>query len=92
MAMAKPVIVSRTDAIADGYELEDRVNCRLVEPGNPEAFERALLETLTGADAGDLGMRARETVERSFSWKRYTDALWEILAAAASGAPSLLRP
>jgi glycosyltransferase involved in cell wall biosynthesis len=88
MAMAKPVVVSRTAAIAEGYELEDGVNCRFAEPGNPESFERALLETLTGADAGvSLGIRARETVERSFSWKRYTDALWELLASAATGEP-----
>jgi glycosyltransferase involved in cell wall biosynthesis len=92
MAMAKPVVVSRTDAIAEGYELEDGVNCRLVEPANAEAFERVLLETLTGADALDLGIRARETVERRFSWKRYTDALWEILESAASGARPLRRP
>ena len=92
MAMAKPIVVSRTDAIIAGYELEDGVNCRFAEPGSSESFEQTLLETLTGADAGDLGIRARETVERSFSWKRYTDALWEILVAAASGEPLLLRP
>jgi glycosyltransferase involved in cell wall biosynthesis len=81
MAMAKPVVVSRTDAIADGYELEDGVNCRLVRPGDTDAFERVLLETLTGADAGAaLGIRARETVERSLSWERYTNALWELLS------------
>jgi glycosyltransferase involved in cell wall biosynthesis len=92
MAMGKPVVVSRTDAIAEGYELEDGVNCRLVEPGDPEAFERAILETLTGADAAvSLGVRARETVERSFSWERYTDALWEIVMAAASAAGEPLR-
>src|SRR5262249_56365223 len=33
MAMAKPVVVSRTAAINEGYELEDGVNARLVEPG-----------------------------------------------------------
>jgi glycosyltransferase involved in cell wall biosynthesis len=81
MSMAKPVVVSRTDAVATGYGLEDGVNCRLVTPGDVEAFERALLETLTGADAGAaLGIRARETVERSLSWERYTNALWELLA------------
>ena len=64
MALAKPVIVSRTDAVADGYGLEDGVNCRLVEPGDVEAFERALLETVGGADAVvSLGVRARELVE-----------------------------
>jgi glycosyltransferase involved in cell wall biosynthesis len=85
MAMAKPVVVSRTEAIADGYALEDGVNCRLVEPGDADAFERTLLETVTGADAAvSLGIRARETVERNFSWERYTDTLWEILSAAAT--------
>jgi glycosyltransferase involved in cell wall biosynthesis len=80
MALAQPVVVSRTDAIAGGYGLEDRTNCRLVEPGDPEAFEQVLLETL--ADPGTLGARARETVENGFSWERYTGALWEILCGA----------
>jgi glycosyltransferase involved in cell wall biosynthesis len=81
MAMAKPVVVSRTDAIATGYGLDDGINCRLVPPEEADAFERALLETLTGADAARaLGIRARETVERSLSWKRYTDALWDTLS------------
>jgi len=85
MAMAKPIVVSRTEAIERGYGLEDGVNCRLVEPGDAEQFERALVETTTGADAAvSLGLRARQTVERDFSWSRYTDALWEILSAASS--------
>jgi glycosyltransferase involved in cell wall biosynthesis len=88
MAMAKPVVVSRTDAIEHGYGLEDGFNCRLVEPGDPAAFEAALLETLAGAEASvSLGIRARESVERSFSWERYTDTLWEILSAASTRAP-----
>lgn len=82
MAMGKPVVVSRTDAVATGYGLEDGVNCRLVPPGDAEAFERALLDTLTGADAAAaLGIRARETVERGLTWERYTEALWRSLAA-----------
>jgi glycosyltransferase involved in cell wall biosynthesis len=82
MALAKPVVVSRTDAIASGYGLEDGQNCRFVPPGDASAFERVLLETLTGADAAtSLGIRARRTVERSLTWERYTDALWELLAA-----------
>jgi len=86
MALAKPVVVSRTDAISKGYALQDRVNCRLVEPGDANDFEQALLETL--ADSRSLGSRARETVEREFSWKRYTDRLWEILSAAWQRDPS----
>jgi glycosyltransferase involved in cell wall biosynthesis len=82
MAMAKPVVVSRTDAIATGYGLEDGVNCRLVAPGDSDAFERTLLETVKGADAAAaLGIRARETVERSLSWERYTNALWQLLVS-----------
>jgi glycosyltransferase involved in cell wall biosynthesis len=80
MALAKPVVVSRTDAIATGYGLADRTNCRLVEPGDLDELERALLETL--ADPGSVGERARETVERDLSWERYTATLWEILSGA----------
>ena len=81
MAMAKPVVVSRTDAIATGYGLENGVNCRLVPPGDANGLEQALVETLTGADAAAaLGTRARETVERSLTWERYTNALWDILS------------
>jgi glycosyltransferase involved in cell wall biosynthesis len=86
MALAKPVVVSRTDAIADGYGLEDRTNCRLVEPGDSGAFEQALLETL--ADPGTLGARARETVELGFSWERYTSTLWKMLSCAWEPEPS----
>jgi glycosyltransferase involved in cell wall biosynthesis len=81
MALGKPVVVSRTDAIATGYGLEDGVNCRLVPPGDAEAFEHALVGTLAGADADRLGASARETVERSLSWERYADALWRVLSA-----------
>jgi glycosyltransferase involved in cell wall biosynthesis len=88
MALGKPVVVSRTDAVARGYGLVDRVNCRLVEPGDVDAFETALVETLTGADATvSLGLRARESVERDYSWKRYTDTLRALLLTA-SGARS----
>jgi glycosyltransferase involved in cell wall biosynthesis len=86
MALAKPVVVSRTEAIADGYGLEDGVNCRLVEPGDADAFERALLEVL--ADPGELGAKARQTVERHFGWERYIDALWDILSRAWEREPS----
>jgi glycosyltransferase involved in cell wall biosynthesis len=82
MAMGKPVVVSRTDAIANGYDLVDGVNCRLVEPGDAEAFEQTILELLAGGDAAtQLGTRARETVERSFSWERYADALWNVVTS-----------
>jgi glycosyltransferase involved in cell wall biosynthesis len=83
MAMGKPVVVSRTEAIATGYALEDGVNCRLVAPGDAEALERAVSDLTKGAGAAtSLDARARETVERNFSWERYTNALWDVLRAA----------
>jgi glycosyltransferase involved in cell wall biosynthesis len=84
MAMGKPVVVSRTEAIAYGYGLEDGVNCRLVEPGDANAFERAVLDLLADERAAaGLGSRARETVERRYSWDRYTDAIRETLTRVA---------
>ena len=83
MAMAKPVVASRTEAIVDGYGLVDGENCRLVQPGDVDAFERALAETTTGAGAAiALGTRARETVVGGFSWERYVEALWAVLFPA----------
>jgi glycosyltransferase involved in cell wall biosynthesis len=83
MAMGKPVVVSRTRAIATGYGLEDRLNCRLVEPGSADELEAAIVDLLADAGAAaSLGTHARETVERGLSWERYTDALWELLARA----------
>jgi glycosyltransferase involved in cell wall biosynthesis len=84
MAMAKPVVVSRTEAIEEGYGLASGVNCRLVGPGDVEAFAVALDELLADPiAAAALGQRARSTVVDGFSWQNYTDALWRIVSAAA---------
>jgi glycosyltransferase involved in cell wall biosynthesis len=84
LAMGKPVVVTRTEAIASGYGLEDKDNCRLVTPGDAEELESALLALLEGEGArAALGARARETVVSSFSWQRYADAMWSILSEAA---------
>ncbi len=83
MAMAKPVVVSATAAIASGYELEDGTNCRLVRSGDPAALDEALGGLLADRErAASIGESARETVRRSLSWERYTSTLWEIIAEA----------
>ena len=87
MACGKPVVVSRTAAIAQGYGLEDSHNVRMVPPGDAAAFEQALLDLLGDPErAAALGARARETVERRLSWRRYVDALHDLLTEGAKGA------
>ena len=86
MALGKPVVVSRTKAIASGYGLVDGENCRLVEPGDAAAFGRALATVLRDEwHARSLGARARRTVEDGLTWDRYVDRI-EALIRAASGA------
>ena len=85
MAMGKPVVVSRTAAIATGYYLEDGVNCRLVAPGDLDELEAGVRRLFADeSQAASLGARARETVERSLTWSRYVDTLSGLLSAAGS--------
>jgi glycosyltransferase involved in cell wall biosynthesis len=90
MALEKPVVVTRTSAIASGYELVDGENVRLVEPGDEEGFERALADVLRDEwHARALGASARATVERELSWERYVGRMERLLHdAAATPAPS----
>lgn len=88
MALAKPVVVTRTQAIARGYGLVDGENCRLVPPGDAEAFARTIRGVLRDEwHARALGASARRTVERDFTWRQYVDRLVAILGAAAAGPP-----
>ncbi len=87
MAMAKPVVVSRTAALAEGYGVEDGVSCRLVPPGDERALEDALVELVTDARrAAEMGARARAAVERLHSWDRYVERLNGLLRRAGAGA------
>ena len=83
MARARPVVVSRTAAIARGYHLEDGLNCRLVAPGALAALEHAVSDLLSDRErAAAVGGRARETVERQLGWDRYVGAIRELLLSA----------
>jgi glycosyltransferase involved in cell wall biosynthesis len=87
MALAKPVVVTRTAAIATGYGLEDGDNVRLVPPGDGASFGKALTEVLQDdAHARALGAAARRTVERDLSWEGYVERLAALLHAAAGSA------
>jgi glycosyltransferase involved in cell wall biosynthesis len=83
MASAKPVVVSRTKAVASGYGLVDGENCRLVEPGDGPAFHRALGDVLRDEWHGRaLGATARRTVEDGLTWSRYADRIEAALRGA----------
>jgi glycosyltransferase involved in cell wall biosynthesis len=85
MALEKPVVVTRTSAIATGYGLVDGENCRLVAPGDEEGFERALAGVLRDdLHSRALGVSARATVERELSWERYVGRIRALLEEAAS--------
>jgi glycosyltransferase involved in cell wall biosynthesis len=87
MAMAKPVVVTRTPAVASGYGLVDGENCRLIPPGDEQSFTAALGELLADPDrATALGAGARETAERQLGWDRYVDAIAGVLRNAATRA------
>lgn len=91
MALGKPVVVSRTNAIAHGYGVVDGENCRLVAPGDAEGFQRALQDLLRDDwHARALGASARATVERALTWEYYVDRIEQLLRDAA-GAPSASR-
>jgi glycosyltransferase involved in cell wall biosynthesis len=94
MALEKPVVVTRTSAIATGYGLVDGENVRLVAPGDEAGFSRALADILRDDfHARALGVSARATVERELTWERYVDRLEELLRdAAGAPAPSRLGP
>ncbi len=64
MALAKPVVVTRTAAIATGYGLVDGDNVRLTAPGDAAAFGAAVADLLADdVRARELGLHARATVD-----------------------------
>jgi glycosyltransferase involved in cell wall biosynthesis len=83
MASGKPVVVSRTAAIADGYHLASGENCVLVAPGDVAAFGEAVNGLLGDpARASAMGAAARETAESHLGWARYGGAIRELLLSA----------
>ena len=83
MALEKPVVVTRTAAIATGYGLVDGENVRLSMPGDAGAFSAAVESLLDDEPhARRLGVRARATVESALGWSVYVDGLEAGLRAA----------
>ena len=83
MALEKPVVVTRTAAIATGYGLVDGENVRLSMPGDAGTFSAAVESFLDDEPhARRLGVRARATVESALGWSVYVDGLEAGLRAA----------
>ena len=83
MALEKPVVVTRTAAIATGYGLVDGENVRLSVPGDAGTFSAAVGSLLADElHARRLGVRARETVVSALGWSAYVDGLEARLRAA----------
>ena len=59
MALAKPVVVTRTAAIATGYGLEDGENVPLVAPGDAGAFGAGARRVLADESRAPSARRAR---------------------------------
>src|SRR4029079_12422263 len=99
MALAKPVVVTRTAAIETGYGLEDGDNVRLVGPGGGGSLGRtpARLHGASGrvmvellgdrVRARALGVRARATVEGALTWQQYVGRIDALLGSAALARP-----
>jgi glycosyltransferase involved in cell wall biosynthesis len=69
MAMAKPMVVSDLPVIRE--VLHDGVNARLAAAGDASDWERVIDELLNDLPAAaEMGRRARDELERNYSWKR----------------------
>jgi glycosyltransferase involved in cell wall biosynthesis len=88
MACARPVVVSRTRAIAEGYGLVDGEHCLLVPPGDADALEHAIAGLAAEPErAAALGARAREHVVAHLGWGRYTSTIVDALLGVARQQP-----
>lgn len=81
MAMRKAVIVSKTQAIENGYNLLNGENCILVTPGDVKEMQEAILYLLNNPkEMVRIGSNARRTVEKWHTWRRYVGNLARIFA------------
>jgi L-malate glycosyltransferase len=90
MALGRPVVASDVGGIPE--VIQDRVNGRLVPPGDDEALAAACLELAGDRElARTMGARARQTIEESFSHERCGAALLNIYQSVASTSARRIR-
>lgn len=82
MAMGRAVV--STSVGAEGLEVRDGVDIRLVD--EPAAFAAAVAGLLDDADARDrMGAAARALVEAHFGWERVAEVFADLCADAVAG-------
>ena len=90
MALGRPVVASAVGGIPE--VIQDRVNGRLVPPGDETALADACLELATNRElARAMGERARQTIEDSFSHERCGSALLNVYQSVASTSERRMR-
>lgn len=66
LATGKPVVVTRVGEIV--FFLQDKINCRMAEPGNPEDFANKMSWVADNFDeALELGQKGKELTKEAFS-------------------------
>ena len=79
MASGLPVIASKIDGITD-WVINDGENGLLFEMGNNDELGNSLLRLLQNKDFSlKLGLRARETVSRSFSIEKVATGIFHFI-------------
>ena len=80
MACAKPVVASRVGGIPD--IVQDRVNGRLVTPGDAQELGQAIVHLLTnGSLCQRLGRRARSDILNGYSMEQVTNRFIDLYRA-----------
>ncbi|HEY7188684.1 MAG TPA: glycosyltransferase [Vicinamibacterales bacterium] len=90
MALGRPVVASAVGGIPE--VIQDRVNGRLVPPGDDAALAEACLELAADRElACTIGARARQTIEDSFSHERCGSALLNVYQSVATASERRMR-
>ncbi|MEM9296795.1 MAG: glycosyltransferase [Bacteroidota bacterium] len=72
MALGKPVIVTRTQAIIKGYGFENAKHLIFIKPGSVEQGICSIKKLLSSeTEALEMGKRGKQLIEKSLNWECY---------------------